>query len=755
MSFQFSDARTAQSSRSDASIPIPVPSQPYHFVDPAIVSVGRKPTASVQQISNVPPQNSASILSEAPSTPLKMISPQSLEALPREHISPSADAPAATAAKVQRPRAPPNKKTSRNTAATLTAPFSGLDISAAAGERLDETDDAPPAASGRRISVNTTRTGELMDDPPQTTENKRPKQRARKKKEVKQAARSLSVDGLQTSPDVTRRGTSNGTYRGKGWRQTPILQDSTNASPKTQGSVAGKAGHEEASSARRNRRQQRAMDLEALNGWATEDATDIQELPDFDFEANLSKFDKRSVFEQIRTDDHTAKESRLVSINRLPQTRPGTYGGKNLHPTENVLDSPRTCARQSSLYLSSDSDEAFSLLDGGRSSSRQRTASRTSTKRLPTRSNSSHQQVDDTVSNTQHPRSAHPFHRPQNHTSANASPLPSTRFTPPDSPRLPKHAAPQPHFRLFPSNVACPTTTPAAMAAIEEVAETDFALPANTITENAGRGIADVTLAALNPGGRRLASENLRLNGRPVVLFLVGNHRVGARALVGARHMRNRGVRVVVFVFGGEREWEGEVKREVDVLVRLGVVVAGWPGDGRENLLGRLQEKGQPEVVVEAILGPGKGYERLSGEEQRAVREMVGWINAGSGGIVVSVDCPSGVNGSTGELVSLVSTADSSSVDPLEDAALEVKAKHIVCVGAPRTGLLRALQKVWTGVTGYPVNALDWQIWAVDIGVNRAWKQCGIAGGPEGGVKFGPDWVVAVRFFDGSDGSGR
>jgi enhancer of mRNA-decapping protein 3 len=293
------------------------------------------------------------------------------------------------------------------------------------------------------------------------------------------------------------------------------------------------------------------------------------------------------------------------------------------------------------------------------------------------------------------------------------------------------------------------------MTAIEEVAETDFALPTTTMTENAGRGIAEVTLAALNPGGRRMARDNLRLNGRPVALFLVGNHRVGARALAAARHVRNRGVRVVVCVLGPFWEGDGEVKREVDRLVKLGVWVRGWQGEVRELIMGRLRERGQPEIVVEALLGSGRDYERLGAEDQVAVQEMVEWVNGGLGGIIVSVNCPSGVNASTGELVSLVSAVESSSVDPLDDEALEVKAKHVVCIGAPRTGLLRALQKARMGAAVRPVNALSWQIWVVDIGVNKAWKQCGIPGGAEGGVKFGPNWVVSVGFFDGSEGTGK
>lgn len=83
------------------------------------------------------------------------------------------------------------------------------------------------------------------------------------------------------------------------------------------------------------------------NGWATEEATDIQDMGDFDFESNLSKFDKRGVFEQIRQEDTTADEERLHTFNR--KSRPGTAGGKNLHYTENVLSSPKqTIAEQSS-----------------------------------------------------------------------------------------------------------------------------------------------------------------------------------------------------------------------------------------------------------------------------------------------------------------------------------------------------------------------------------------------------------------------
>lgn len=74
------------------------------------------------------------------------------------------------------------------------------------------------------------------------------------------------------------------------------------------------------------------------NGWATEEATDVQELGDFDFIGNLTKFDKHSVFEKMKAEDSIAEEDRLVGHNRLK--KPGTNGGKNLHYSENVLDAP-------------------------------------------------------------------------------------------------------------------------------------------------------------------------------------------------------------------------------------------------------------------------------------------------------------------------------------------------------------------------------------------------------------------------------
>ncbi|KAI7867558.1 YjeF N-terminal domain-containing protein [Spinellus fusiger] len=85
---------------------------------------------------------------------------------------------------------------------------------------------------------------------------------------------------------------------------------------------------------RRTKSVQRRCEKE--NGWAEEDVEGFRK-EEFDFQANLSMFDKEKVFAEIRETDDTASDALLVSINRLPSkdTRPPTT---HLLPTEMVLD---------------------------------------------------------------------------------------------------------------------------------------------------------------------------------------------------------------------------------------------------------------------------------------------------------------------------------------------------------------------------------------------------------------------------------
>ncbi|KAH7380230.1 YjeF-related protein N-terminus-domain-containing protein [Phaeosphaeria sp. MPI-PUGE-AT-0046c] len=658
----------------------PRATQPAAFVDPAILSMGKR-------TSTVPLLNQAvsAPMQEAPATPIKPVTAPHAAALPKH---------AASFAEKIKPR-----NLRKPSAATLEGPFSSLDI-ADAEEADSETKTIQPNL--RRASINKTRNGKPMEDAsPQKLEDGGKKTRRggkSRKKELAAQERKNGVDG-DRSADGARKG------KGNGWRNTPMLQDAEQPAARTPGVIGGRVGLVAAHDSKKKTRKQKALD--ATNGWATEDATDIQDLPEFDFQGNLNKFDKRTVFNQIRNEDTTADEDRLVSFNRL--ARPGTHGGKNLHPSENVLDRQL----KSTTNTSSENDSDFG---SGRNS--RRAMSRASLKRAPVRQGSGVQADLDLVGSGLLSRTNRSFiTRPYASSHATGSPRPGRIATPPDSPL---ESTTRGCLRLISNERKCHTITPGGMLAVEETAEVEFGLTEDMVAENSGRGIAEVALTAVNPGGRRLARDNP--NARPVIVVLAGNHRGGARAVAAARHLQARGPKVMVALLGFERavDWDKDVRRQVDLFRKFGGSVRAW--HDTEDALKRLQAP--PELIIDALLGRHKEFEALGDQDRRTVLGIVGWANK-SRAACLAVETPSGVGGSTGE------------VAILEGEPLEVRAKYIVCLGAPRTGLLKALQN---GAGRDP----QWLIWVVDIGVNKPWREAGIAGGK--GIKFGEHWVVQVRF---------
>ncbi|KAF2710132.1 YjeF N-terminal domain-like protein [Pleomassaria siparia CBS 279.74] len=708
--------------------PPPTRQAPEPFVDPAILSMSKRSPAGL-----LPTETIAFAPQEAPATPIKpMIS------------AAAAPMPTNTSSFIGVAK---NHNVRKPSAATLEGPFSSLDIADA--EEPDTDDIKTIETSVRRVSITKTRTGKPMEDPiavpaaktEDTWKRTRRGGKARKKEVAAQERRNGG--DLQSSPDAVRKAYVHFfsstklaiggniqkapgqhlllTRKGNGWRQTPILEDPEQPVSRTPGVIGGRVGLEAASASNRKTKRQRA--LETKNGWATEDATDIQELPEFDFAENLSKFDKRLVFNQIRNEDTTAEEDRLVSFNRL--ARPGTHGGKNLHPTENVLGP----SRMKSTSNSSSEDE-YSDFGSGRNS--WRAMSRTPIKRIPMRQGSgvladvetqSHSGV---LPNVVARASRSYINRPYATSShATGSPKPGRITTPPDSPLI-ESTTPRSCLRLVSSNRKCHTITPGGMLAVEESAEIDFGLNEDMMAENSGRGIAEVALTAINPGGRRLARDNP--NARPVIVVLAGNHRGGARAVAAARQLQARGPKVMVTLLGFERnaDWDRDVRRQVELFKKFGGSVRTWPDT--EDALKRLQAP--PELIIDALLGRHKEFDALGDADRRTVLGIVGWANKSRAG-VLAVETPSGVGGSTGE------------VAILEGEPLEVRAKYIVCLGAPRSGLLKALQN---GTGRDP----QWLIWIVDIGVNRPWRNAGIGGGK--GVKFGEHWVVQARYSEEKEG---
>lgn len=431
-----------------------------------------------------------------------------------------------------------------------------------------------------------------------------------------QIAQSLTTPTKQT-PKRNRRGNDEGFIKhgaaastnpkSKGWRQTAFVEPASSTNH-------GSPEHAVQPGAKLRKKKSRRAYAEDLSGWATEDATDIQELGEFDFQSNLSKFDKRRVFEEIRNDDTTADEARLVSFNRRP--KPGTNGGKNLHWTENVLDSPPNSDTGDDVDVISDarlSSENISGRDRSRASGRIQTSRKSST----------------IMAQPMMPQIS-ALGRSQLNTSRAASPRPSRSSGSPMVGVNPAGAS----LRLTTTNRSCPTVSPLQTLEVEQIAVAEFGLSEDILTENAGRGIAEAAVALLSNDA-----------AAPTILIITGNHRTGARAISAARHLRSRGHRVTVCLLGLEHEEEllENCRKQLDIFRKIGGRVLKW-----EDLSARLTTADlAPDLVIDALFGMHLAFDDLRTDDQGVAFEMIAWVNR-SNVEILSVDVPSGMSASSG-----------------------------------------------------------------------------------------------------------
>ncbi|KAI4204482.1 MAG: hypothetical protein LQ350_001032, partial [Teloschistes chrysophthalmus] len=447
---------------------------------------------------------------------------------------------------------------------------------------------------------------------------------------------------------------------------------------------------------------------EEHNGWATEEVTDIQEMGDFDFQGNLSKFDKRGVFEQLRQDDTTADEARLVSLNRLP-ARPGTHGGKHLHYTENVLDSPKQNGHVS--WSNKDEESEVSEMNdfsSGRISSR-RAVSQSSLHKPPSRKNSAMTPRDQPSSSSL-----------QNRYSSQDHHLPSPRNRGPSSSARTVKAEPslpgKPSFQMATSGAPCPCVTPLQMLELEQLATTKMGLSDDMMIENAAQCIAQLCckiVTTTTGGGDR-------------VLVLAGNTKTGARAIAAARQLRNHGSHVFLLVLGLEREEDDLleiVKRQLHI----------YRNAGGKLLSTEKLTTGEPSVttttdlVVDALLGMHLAFEDLRTADRNAYFEIATWVNRHNpSSPVLAIDVPSGLDAATG-------------ATPKENPSLLIRPTGgVLALGAPKVGLL-----TWKAQTGEMC-----RVWVADIGIcGLCWGMLGTR--KKGAVTWGREWVAEIKVLGG------
>jgi NAD(P)H-hydrate epimerase len=190
-------------------------------------------------------------------------------------------------------------------------------------------------------------------------------------------------------------------------------------------------------------------------------------------------------------------------------------------------------------------------------------------------------------------------------------------------------------------------TTVDEMRELDRRAISEYSIPEPILMENAGHAAFCVAHREIGVGDKSF-----------VVLCGPGNN--GGDGLVVARKLHSSGARVESFVLGDPREYRGSAKTNLEMLERSGSLV-----DTRPSLEAIHRAIVDSDVVVDALLGTG-----LTREVGGVYAKIIEEVNR-HGRQVLSLDIPSGVDGSTGQV-----------------KGVAVRADYTVTFGLPKRGLL-------------------------------------------------------------------
>ncbi|KAL3593759.1 enhancer of mRNA decapping [Fusarium poae] len=593
----------------------------------------------------------------------------------------------------------------------------GIPVNAAVSTPGRPTPDHDLSGSIKNLSIGETLVETGNGDLPEghATRSAKKKNTNRRSRQTKQGkSQRVEEDGLAAEG-------SPASGRGKGWRQTPILQSTSSFQPFQflKKSAKGRKG---------------TLD----NGWASEDVT--EEMGDFDFENNLAKFDKATIFDQMRREDQVDDASRLVAHNRKP--KPGTAGGKNLHYTENVLDLPPITKKDAYSWNS----EADDGLNGAERLSGREVRSSQSNRRADSKSGPSRRSQSRKASAVA-TSGGLPLTRVNSgvrasHLSRLSISRPESRST---NSRQQGHP---PGLYLVPSHKRLETVSALQMLNLENIAANEVGLTEQLMAENGGRGIAEVTFRALTDPAIKvrfgLAGANPSSSATlssPAVVILAGNNKSGMRAIAAARHLRNKNVNMLVCLVGIEREKDllEDLRQQIQLYRAFGGKILSKV-DLFEHLR-KSSSSGSPisvALIIDALLGLTISFEELRTGDQAAVYELMEWANRNEA-FVLSVDVPTGIDPTSGK------------VAVIDGSQLFVKPRYVVAMGAPKRGLLEAVTPPDEDDPQNMNNTAhddDWRLFIADIGLGSAvWRKAGTK--IRRGIDFDEKWVLEMKYSDG------
>jgi hydroxyethylthiazole kinase-like uncharacterized protein yjeF len=171
---------------------------------------------------------------------------------------------------------------------------------------------------------------------------------------------------------------------------------------------------------------------------------------------------------------------------------------------------------------------------------------------------------------------------------------------------------------------------------LDKVAIEKYGVPSLALMENAGRSVADQ------------AVKMVAKASKPCVCVVCGLGNNAGDGFVIARHLINAGVRTKIFLIGKGSQLKTDAAVNYRILKKLKYP---FKEVGKINS-SFLKDLNRADAVVDAIFGVG-----LNREVKDPFRSVIEAINE-KAGKVISVDAPSGIDGTTGKIYGICIKAD-------------------------------------------------------------------------------------------------
>ena len=156
------------------------------------------------------------------------------------------------------------------------------------------------------------------------------------------------------------------------------------------------------------------------------------------------------------------------------------------------------------------------------------------------------------------------------------------------------------------------------------------------------------TLVLMENAGSAVAREIVKsCKGKKKIAIFCGKGNNGGDGLVAARHLLAQGINPDIFLAGKLLEVRNEAKTNLEVLLNLKRKVIEVNEINVDKI--NIAKYG---LIIDALLGVG-----LTGQVRASYSELIRLINS-SKAYIVSVDIPSGLDATTGEILGCCVKAD-------------------------------------------------------------------------------------------------